>query len=116
MKWNEAQRRDPFAVGWYEDFRGIILTNAGRYREALACYAKMATDHRGRSFISSICHAELGETRQAEAAFAKLKSSRYYLQFPGITLDDIMKEEVIHEDPAIFDRYRAILERIDGSG
>ena len=40
---DEAQRRDPFAVGWFEDFRGIILTGAGRYREALACYAKMAT-------------------------------------------------------------------------
>src|SRR6185295_17188684 len=22
---DEAQRRDPFALGWYEDFRGIIL-------------------------------------------------------------------------------------------
>lgn len=39
---NEAQRRDPYAVGWYEDFRGIILTTTGRYREATACYAKMA--------------------------------------------------------------------------
>ena len=39
----QAQRRDPFAVGWFEDFLGIILTNAGRYREALASYAKMAT-------------------------------------------------------------------------
>ena len=61
----------------------------------------------------TVCHSELGETRQAEAALAKLKSSLYYLQFPGITLDDILKEEVIHEDPAIFDRYRAILGRID---
>ena len=39
----EAQRRDPFALGWYEDFRGIILTTAGQYREAAACYQKMAS-------------------------------------------------------------------------
>jgi TolB-like protein len=109
----QAQRRDPFAVGWFEDFLGIILTNAGRYREALASYAKMATVQSWSLVYLVICHAELGETRQAEAALARLKSSLYYLQFPGITLDDILKEEVIHEDPAIFDRYRAILQRID---
>ena len=110
---DEAQRRDPFAVGWYEDFRGIILTTAGRYREAIACYAKMATVPSWSLVHLTVCHSELGETRQAEAALARLKSSLYYLQFPGITLDDILKEEVIHEDPAIFDRYRAILGRID---
>ena len=109
----QAQRRDPFAVGWFEDFLGIILTNAGRYREALASFARMATVPSWSLVYLTICHAELGETRQAEAALARLKSSLYYLQFPGITLDDILKEEVIHEDPAIFDRYRAILRRID---
>ena len=32
----EAQRRDPYAVGWYDDYRGTILTSAGRYREAIS--------------------------------------------------------------------------------
>ena len=107
----QAQRRDPFAVGWFEDFLGIILTNAGRYREALASFAKMATLPSWSRVYFTICNAELGETKQAEAALAKIKSS--YPQFPGITLEDILKEEVFHEDPAIFDRYRTILQRVD---
>jgi TolB-like protein len=107
----QAQRRDPFAVGWFEDFLGIILTGAGRYREALASYAKMATLPSWSLVYLTVCHAELGETRQAHAAFARLKSS--YPQFPGITLDGILKEEVFYEDPAILDRYRAVLARLD---
>ena len=71
----QAQRRDPFAVGWFEDFLGIILTNAGRYREALASFAKMATVPSWSLVYFTVCHAELGETRQAEAALAKIKSS-----------------------------------------
>lgn len=112
----QAQRRDPFAVGWFEDFRGIILTNAGRYREALASFARMPTIQPWSLLYITICHAELGEARQAEACFARIKSSPFYSQFPGVTLDDILKEEIVHEDPAIFDRYRAILQRVDGQG
>ena len=108
----QAQRRDPFAVGWFEDFLGIILTGAGRYREALASYAKMATVPPWSLVCVTVCHAELGETKEAEAALARLKSS--YPQFPGITLDGILKEEDLYEDPSIFDRYRAILRRIVG--
>lgn len=106
-----AKRRDPFAVGWFEDFLGIILTNAGRYREALASFARMSTATSWSLVYFTICNAELGETRLAEATLAKIKSS--YPRFPGITLDDILKEEVFHEDPAILDRYRAILRCID---
>ena len=107
----QAQQRDPFAVGWFEDFLGLILTGAGRYREALASYAKMATVPPWSLVCLTVCHAELGETGQAEAALAKLKAS--YPQFPGITLDGILKLEVFYEDPAIVDRYRTILRRID---
>jgi len=107
----QAQRRDPFAVGWFEDFLGIFLTNAGRYREALASFARMSTSTSWSRVYSTICNAELGETRLAAASLARIRSS--YPQFPGITLDGILREEVFHEDPAIFDRYRAILERID---
>src|SRR5262249_5258221 len=107
----QAQRRDPFAVGWFEDFLGIILTGAGHYREALASYAKMATVPPWSLVCLTVCHAELGETSQAKAALARLKSS--YPQFPGIALDGIVKEEVFYEDPAILDRYHAILRRID---
>ena len=108
---DHARRRDPFAVGWFEDFLGIILTGAGRYREALTCYAKMATVPPWSLVCLTICHAELGETRQAAAAFARLKAG--YSHFPGITIDGIIKEEVFYEDPATLDRYRAILRRID---
>ena len=108
---NQAQRRDPFAVGWFEDFFGIILTGAGRYREALANFAKMTTIHPWSLVHLTICHAELGETKQAKAAFAILKSS--YPHFPGITIDYIVREEIFYEDPAILDRYRTILQRIE---
>ena len=107
----QAQRRDPFAVGWFEDFRGIILTNAGRYREALASFARMSTATSWSLVYFTICNAELGETGLAEAALAKIKSS--YPKFPGISLDGILKEEIFHEDPAVVDRYRAILARFD---
>jgi TolB-like protein len=110
----QAQRRDPFAVGWFDDFLGIILTGAGRYREALASYAKMATVPPWSLVYLTVCYAELGETRHAEAALARLKTS--YPDFPGITLDSIVKEEVFYEDPAILDHYRAVLRRIEKEG
>ena len=83
VEFEHAQRRDPFAVGWFEDFLGIILTGAGRYREALACFAKMATVQPWSLVYLTICHAELGETGQAEAGLAKLKAG--YSRFPGMT-------------------------------
>ena len=111
VEFDHAQRRDPFAVGWFEDFHGLILTGAGRYREALACFAKMATIPPWSLVYLTICHAELGETRQAAAALARLKAG--YSRFPGITIDGLIKEEVFYEDLAILDRFRAILRRID---
>jgi TolB-like protein len=106
---DEAQRRDPFAVGWYEDFRGILLTTAGRYREATACYAKMETVTHWSLAHLTICHSELGEIKQAQDTLAKLKAS-----WPGLTLDQIIDWELdFFEDPAVCRRYRAILHRID---
>ena len=98
-------------MGWFEDFLGIILTGAGRYREAIASYARMAAIPRWSLVYLTVCHAELGETRQAKAALARLKSS--YPDFPGITLDGIVAGEVFYEDPAILEHYCAILRRID---
>jgi TolB-like protein len=111
-EWGEATRRDPFAVGWFEDFHGIILTGAGRYREALASFARMATMEPWSLAYVSICHAELGEAKQAEAALARLKST--YYQDTGVTLDHILKEEVFYEDATVLSRFRAALQRIDG--
>jgi TolB-like protein/tetratricopeptide (TPR) repeat protein len=106
---NEAQRRDPFAVGWYEDFRGIILSTAGRYREAIACYAKMPNIPSWSLARLVICHSELGETRQAQDTLAKLKAN-----WPGLDIDAIADWELdFFEDPAVFSRYRAILRRVD---
>ena len=114
LELEQAQRRDPFAVGWFEDFLGIILTNTGRYREALASFARMSTPTSWSIVYQTICQAELGETSLAEAGLAKIKKS--YPRCPGITLDDILKEEIFHEDIAVIDRYRTILQRLDGSG
>lgn len=108
---DQARRRDPFAVGWFEDFLGIILTGTGRYSEALACYAKMAIVPSWSLVCVTICHAELGERREAKYALERLRAG--YRHFPGITVDGIIKEEVFYEDRTILDRYRAILQRID---
>ncbi|WFP73574.1 winged helix-turn-helix domain-containing protein [Mesorhizobium sp. WSM4906] len=105
----EAQRRDPYAVGWYDDFRGVLLTTAGRYREAAACYAKMATVTPWSLIRLIICHSELGEIRQAQDVLAKVKA-----HYRGLSLDDIVDTEVdFYEDPDVCNRYRAILRRVD---
>jgi hypothetical protein len=54
----------------------------------------------------------LGETKQAEAALARLKST--YYRDTGVTLDHILKEEVFYEDASILGRFRAALQRING--
>jgi TolB-like protein len=109
---SEAQRRDPYAVGWYEDFRGVLLTTAGRYREATACYAKMATVTPWSLIRLIICHSELGEIEQAQDILAKVKA-----HYPGLSLDEIVDTEVdFYEDPAVCSRYRAILQRVDKEG
>jgi len=96
-------------VGWYEDFRGIILTTAGRYREATACYAKMATVPRWSLVRLVVCHFELGEIRQAQDALAKVKA-----HYPGLRLDEIVDTEVdYYQDPAVCSHYRAILQRVE---
>jgi hypothetical protein len=96
-------------VGWYEDFRGIILTTAGRYREATACYAKMATVPRWSLVRLVVCHCELGEIKQAQDTLAKVKA-----HYPGLGLDEIVDAEVdYYEDSAVCRRYRAILQSVD---
>lgn len=106
---HEAQRRDPFALGWFEDFRGIILTMAGRYREAIACYEKMETVTSWSLVHLTVSHFELGEIKQAQETLAKLKAD-----WPGLSIDEIIVTEIDYfEDPTIGERYRAILERVD---
>lgn len=96
-------------MGWYEDFRGIILTTAGRYREATACYAKMETVTSWSLVHLTVCHSELGEIKQAQDTLAKLKAN-----WPGLLVDEIIDHEVdFFEDPAVCNRYRAILQRVD---
>ena len=108
---DEAQRRDPFAVGWFDDFRGIILATAGRYREAIACYAKIA-DVQSWSLVHLIvCHAELGEMEQAAKNLAALKAV-----WPELPIDKILVQENCFEDPAMTARYLAILKRVEAKG
>jgi TolB-like protein len=109
---DEAQRRDPYAVGWFEDFRGIIFTGAQRYREAVACFAKMPTLHSWQLAFLAICHAELGEMKQAQGAWAKVKAS-----WPALPLEEIITTEVgMFEDPAMLSHFSAILQRVDTQG
>jgi TolB-like protein len=109
---DEAQRRDPFALGWYEDFRGIILTTAGRYREATACYAKMETVTSWSLVHLTVSYFELGEIKQAQDTLAKLKA-----YWPGLSVDKIADLEAdFFEDPTICSRYRAVLERVEKEG
>jgi TolB-like protein len=106
---DEAQRRDPYAVGWYGDFRGIILTTAGRYREAIACYAKMPNLTSWSLVYLAVCYSELGEIKQARETLAKVKQHR-----PGLLLHEIIPWELDgFEDPAVSARLRAILQRVD---
>jgi len=110
----QAQRRDPFAVSWFEDFFGQILTSAGRYREALANYARMASVPPWALLRVAICHTELGEKDQAKAALARLIAlyPQFYPRLTGISFDGIVAEETYFEDPAVIDRYRTILRQI----
>jgi tetratricopeptide (TPR) repeat protein len=106
---NEAQRRDPFAIGWYEDFRGMALTTAGRYREAIASYARVPNIPSWSVVRLAICHSELGEIDQAQADWAKVKAS-----WPGLDTDEIAEDLLdYYDDPAVCGRYRAILQRLD---
>lgn len=106
---DEAQRRDPYAVGWYEDFRGIILTTAGRYREAIASYGKIATVPRWSLVRLVACDSELGKISRAQGTLAKVKAA-----YPGLRFDEIIDAEVdYYVDPAVCSRYRAILKRIN---
>ena len=105
----EAQRRDPYAVGWYDDFRGIILTTTGRYREAIGCYATLATVPRWSLIRLVICHFELGEIKHAKDTLVKVKA-----QYPGLRLEEIVASEVdFYVDPAVCGRYLSILQSVD---
>ena len=96
-------------MGWYGDFRGVLLTTAGRYREAAACYAKMATVTPWSLIRLIICHSELGEIRQAQDVLATVKA-----HYRGLSLDQIIDTEVdFYQDPAVCRRYRAILQRVE---
>ncbi len=107
---DEAQRRDPYAVEWYGDFRGIILTTAGRYSEAIACYAKMAVVPAWSLVRLVVCHFELGDFGQAQEVRAKVKA-----HYAELSLDEIVATEVdYYRDPVIGRRYSAILHQVDG--
>lgn len=108
-KLDDAQRRDPFAVEWYGDFRGIGLTTAGRYREAVACYEKLENLPPWSLAYLTVCYAELGEIAHAQETLAKLKSS-----WPNQTLDEIIDHEMDYfEDPNVCSRFRAVLRAVD---
>jgi alkyl hydroperoxide reductase subunit AhpC len=85
-----------------------MLTTAGRYREAAACYAAMEKLTSWSLAHLTICHTELGEFKQAQETLAKLKAD-----WPGLSVDEIFENELNYfEDPAINTRYREILRQV----
>lgn len=110
-KLDDAQRRDPFAVEWYGDFRGIVLTAAGKYREAVACYERLDSVTPWSLTYLAVCHAELGEAPLARDTLAKLKAN-----WPDETIDEIIDHEMDYfEDPAICSRFRTILREVESA-
>ena len=107
----EARRRDPFAVGWFNDFLGIVLTTAGRYRDAISVYEKMADATPWFLVHLTVCYAELGQIPQAKAALDQFKAHR-----PGLSFEQVVQNEDVFEDPAVFNRYRAIIRQLEGQG
>ncbi|MCW3783417.1 winged helix-turn-helix domain-containing tetratricopeptide repeat protein [Defluviimonas salinarum] len=106
---DDAQRRDPFAVEWYGDFRGIALTTAGRYREAVACYEKLDNVTPWSLAYLTVCYAELGETALAKGSLAKLRS-----HWPEESIDEIIDHEMDYfEDPAVCSLFRSVLRCVD---
>lgn len=107
---DDAQRRDPFAVEWYGDFRGIALTAAGRYGKAVDCYEKLDTVTPWALAYLAVCYAETGQTARARDTLARLRA-----HWPGESLDEIIDHEMDYfEDPAVCRRFRATLRRVDG--
>ncbi len=103
----EARRRDPFAVGWFNDFLGIVLTTAGHYREAVAVYETSAATTPWFLCHLMVCFWELREPARAQAAL------RQYLAFrPHLTLEQALLTEDLFEDPTVFDRYVTIIRAI----
>ncbi|MFO0993247.1 MAG: winged helix-turn-helix domain-containing protein [Hyphomicrobiales bacterium] len=106
---NEAQRRDPFAVGWYEDFRGIILTTLARYRDAIACYERMAVVQPWSLLHLAVCYSEVGDIKKAQQTLTALKA-----HWPGLSLDDILDTDGdLFEDPNVCSRYRVLLHQVE---
>jgi tetratricopeptide (TPR) repeat protein len=104
----EARRRDPFAVGWFNDFLGIVLATAGRYRDAVAVHERTAAATPWFLVHLMVCFSQLGETERAKAALSQYMAFR-----PHLTLDEALLTEDLYEDPAFFDRYVAIIRGIE---
>ena len=108
LEMEEARRRDPFAVGWFEDYLGVMLATAGRYREAVSCYEKMASATPWFLAHLTICYAELGEIPAAKAMLERFKSVQ-----PGRPTEQALAAQDCFEDPTFFNRYRAIMRHLE---
>ncbi|MCY1127013.1 winged helix-turn-helix domain-containing protein [Frigidibacter sp. RF13] len=107
----EAQRRDPFAIGWMDDFRGIVLTTGRRFGEAIACYEGLDAITSWSLAHFAIACAELGDMPRAKEVLGRLKAV-----WPDLSLEDIVRAELdFFEDRSIPQRYLGILRRVDAS-
>ena len=104
----EARRRDPFAVGWFEDYFGVMLATAGRYREAISCYERMASVTPWFLAHLTISYAELGEIQAAKATL-----ERFRAVYPGLSTEQALSAQDCFEDPTFFNRYRAIMRHLE---
>jgi TolB-like protein/Tfp pilus assembly protein PilF len=85
---DEALRRDPYSVDWYGDVRGIVMTAAGKPREAIESFSRMKALAPWSLCYIAICHVELGEIVEAQACLAKYKALN-----PPISAEEMISNE-----------------------
>jgi TolB-like protein len=103
----EARRRDPFAMGWFNDFRGIALVTAGRYHDAIALYETMPEVTPWFKVHLMVCLWHLGQIDRACEVLRQFMAFR-----PQLTLDEALATEDLFEDRNIHDRNCAIIHKI----
>lgn len=110
---DEALRCDPFAYDWFWDERAMVLARAGRFQDAIDSFSRLknpdATPPLPNCY-QAICHIELGQTREAQAALERCRRAGN-----GRTPGEVFDREIM-ADPAVARRLKAALRKAEESG
>jgi len=71
---DEAIRRDPYSYNWFWSMRGSILTNTGRYAEAIESFRRTNYLSPWHECYLAVCYAELGQLAQARACLERFRT------------------------------------------